>query len=109
MAIVATRLTPHFAAQIDRADITRLLDDATWAQIRAAFEDHSILVFRGRALDDETQIAFSHSLRVARGHPQHEPGGGYALRPPVEPGHQDGRVHPGGRPAHDLPARQHAL
>ena len=54
MAIVATRLTPHFAAQIDGADITRLLDDATWAEIRAAFEEHSILVFRGRTLDDET-------------------------------------------------------
>ncbi|PYM68773.1 MAG: hypothetical protein DME10_26200 [Candidatus Rokuibacteriota bacterium] len=69
MAIVATRLTPHFAAQIDGADITRLLDDATWAEIRAAFEEHSILVFRGRTLDDETQIAFSHrfgSLEVTR-------------------------------------------
>ncbi len=69
MAIVATRLTPHFAAQIDGADITRLLDEATWAEIRAAFEEHSILVFRGRTLDDETQIAFSHrfgSLEVTR-------------------------------------------
>jgi len=69
MAIVATRLTPHFAAQIDGADITRPLDDATWAEIRAAFEEHSILVFRGRTLDDETQIAFSHrfgSLEVTR-------------------------------------------
>ena len=69
MAIVATRLTPHFAAQIDGADITRPLDDATWAEIRAAFEEHSILVFRGRTLDDETQIAFSHrfgSLEVPR-------------------------------------------
>ena len=69
MAIVATRLTPHFAAEIDGADITRPLDDATWAEIRAAFEEHSILVFRGRTLDDETQIAFSHrfgSLEVTR-------------------------------------------
>ena len=69
MAIVATHLTPHFAAQIDGADITRPLDDATWAEIRAAFEEHSILVFRGRTLDDETQIAFSHrfgSLEVTR-------------------------------------------
>jgi len=69
MGIVATRLTPHFAAQIDGADITSPLDDATWAEIRAAFEEHSILVFRGRTLDDETQIAFSHrfgSLEVTR-------------------------------------------
>ena len=69
MAITATRLTPHFAARIDGADITRPLDDATWAEIRAAFEEHSVLVFRGRTLDDESQIAFSHrfgSLEVTR-------------------------------------------
>jgi len=69
MAITANRLTPHFAAQIDEADITRPLDDATWAEVRAAFEEHSVLVFRGRTLDDETQIAFSHrfgSLEVTR-------------------------------------------
>jgi alpha-ketoglutarate-dependent 2,4-dichlorophenoxyacetate dioxygenase len=69
MAITAIRLAPHFAAQIDGADITRPLDDVTWAEIRAAFEEHSVLVFRGRTLDDETQIAFSHrfgSLEVTR-------------------------------------------
>ena len=69
MAITANRLTPNFAAQIDGADITRPLDDATWADVRAAFEEYSVLVFRGRALDDETQIAFSHrfgSLEVTR-------------------------------------------
>jgi len=69
MAITATRLTPHFAAQIDGADISRPMDDATWADIRAAFEEHSVLVFRGPTLDDEAQIAFSHrfgSLEVTR-------------------------------------------
>ncbi len=69
MAITVTRLTTSFAAQIDGADITRPLGDATWAEIRAAFEEHSVLVFRGRTLDDETQIAFSHrfgSLEVTR-------------------------------------------
>jgi len=69
MAITTTRLTPHFAAQIDGADISRPLDDSTWADIRAAFEEHSVLVFRGRTLDDEAQIAFSHrfgSLEVTR-------------------------------------------
>lgn len=69
MAITVTRLTTSFAVQIDGADISRPLDDATWAEIRAAFEEHSVLVFRGRTLDDETQIAFSHrfgSLEVTR-------------------------------------------
>src|SRR6266478_4715958 len=69
MTIKVTPLTPAFAARIDGADITRPVDDSTWAEIRAAFEEHSILVFRGRTLDDETQIAFSHrfgSLEVTR-------------------------------------------
>jgi alpha-ketoglutarate-dependent 2,4-dichlorophenoxyacetate dioxygenase len=59
VSLAVTRLAPHFAARVDGADITRPLDDATWAAIRAAFEEHSVLVFRGQPLDDEAQIAFS--------------------------------------------------
>jgi alpha-ketoglutarate-dependent 2,4-dichlorophenoxyacetate dioxygenase len=59
MPIAVTRLGPSFAARIDGADISRPLDDATWAAIRAAFDEHSVLLFRGAALDDETQVAFS--------------------------------------------------
>ena len=69
MAITVTPLTPCFAARIDGADITRPLDDATWSEIRAAFDEHSVLVFGGPGLDDEQQIAFSHrfgSLEVTR-------------------------------------------
>jgi alpha-ketoglutarate-dependent 2,4-dichlorophenoxyacetate dioxygenase len=69
MAIKVTRLTPHFAARIDGADITQPVDDATWAEIRAAFDEHSVLLFRGQALDDPKQIAFSRrfgSLEVTR-------------------------------------------
>ena len=59
MPITVTRLTPEFAAQIDGADIARPVDDATWRDIRAAFEEHSVLLFRGQPLNDEQQIAFS--------------------------------------------------
>jgi len=59
MTIAVTRLTPCFAARIDGADISRPLDGETWAAIRAAFEEHSVLVFRGQPLDDESQISFS--------------------------------------------------
>src|SRR5215471_7632404 len=59
MPITTTRLTPHFAAQIDGVAITRPVDDATWRDIRAAFEEHSVLLFRGQPLTDEQQIAFS--------------------------------------------------
>ena len=56
---MVTRLTAGFAARIDGVDITRPVDEPTWADIRAAFEEHSVLVFRGQALDDDAQIAFS--------------------------------------------------
>jgi alpha-ketoglutarate-dependent 2,4-dichlorophenoxyacetate dioxygenase len=54
-----TPLTPVFAARIDGVDIARPLDDATFAAIRAAFEEHSVLVFKRQTLDDDSQVAFS--------------------------------------------------
>ena len=69
MAIEITPLTPGFAARIDGADITQPVDDSTWAEIRAAFDEHSVLLFRGQPLDDDKQIAFSQrfgSLEVTR-------------------------------------------
>jgi alpha-ketoglutarate-dependent 2,4-dichlorophenoxyacetate dioxygenase len=59
MTLTVTRLTPHFAASIDGVDLTRPLGDATWKDIRAAFEEHSVLAFRGQHLDDEAQVRFS--------------------------------------------------
>jgi alpha-ketoglutarate-dependent 2,4-dichlorophenoxyacetate dioxygenase len=59
MPITVTRLAEHLAARVDGADIARPLDDATWAAIRAALDEHSVLVFRGQPLDDEQQVAFS--------------------------------------------------
>jgi alpha-ketoglutarate-dependent 2,4-dichlorophenoxyacetate dioxygenase len=69
MTIKVTPLTPAFAARVDGADITRPVDDSTWAEIRAAFDEHSVLLFRGQPLDDDKQIAFSQrfgSLEVTR-------------------------------------------
>ena len=59
MTIRVTRLTPDFAARVDGADVTRPLDDATWAEVRAAFEEHSVLVFHDQPLDDDRQVAFT--------------------------------------------------
>jgi len=59
MTISVTRRGERFAAEIGGVDITRPVDDATWRDIRAAFEEHSVLLFRGQPLDDETQVAFS--------------------------------------------------
>ncbi|HEV2054389.1 MAG TPA: TauD/TfdA family dioxygenase [Methylomirabilota bacterium] len=67
--MVTTRLTPHFAAQVDGVDITRPLGEPAWKEVRAALDEHSVLVFRGQPLDDDTQTAFSRrfgSLEVTR-------------------------------------------
>jgi len=53
-------LGPGFAAElrgITLADVAN--DDAAYAAARAAFEEHSVLVFRGQKVSDEGQLAFS--------------------------------------------------
>jgi alpha-ketoglutarate-dependent 2,4-dichlorophenoxyacetate dioxygenase len=53
-------LGPGFGAElrgITLADVAA--DDAAYQQARAAFEEHSVLLFRGQDVTDETQIAFS--------------------------------------------------
>jgi len=54
-----TRLSRYFAAEVGGVDIARPVDERAWHVIRAALDEHSVLVFRGQALDDERQIAFS--------------------------------------------------
>jgi len=46
-------------AEIVGADLTRPLDEAAFAQIRAAFYQYEVIYFRGQALSDEDQIRFS--------------------------------------------------
>ena len=53
-------LGPGFAAElrgVTLADIAA--DDAAYAAARAAFEEYSVLVFRGQEVTDEGQLAFS--------------------------------------------------
>ena len=50
---------PLFGAEVSGVDLTRPLDSATFAAIAAAFDEYSVLVFRGQALTDEQQMAFS--------------------------------------------------
>jgi alpha-ketoglutarate-dependent 2,4-dichlorophenoxyacetate dioxygenase len=53
-------LGPGFAAElrgVTLADVAS--DDAAYAAVRAAFEEHSVLVFRGQDVTDDIQLAFS--------------------------------------------------
>src|SRR5262249_31474458 len=59
MAISIKPLHPLFGAEIGQVDIGRPLDDAMFAEIRAAFEEYSLLLFRDQELDDNKQVQFS--------------------------------------------------
>jgi alpha-ketoglutarate-dependent 2,4-dichlorophenoxyacetate dioxygenase len=53
-------LGPGFAAEVRGATLTDIAaDDAAYAAARAAFEEHSVLVFRGQAVTDDIQLSFS--------------------------------------------------
>ena len=53
-------LGPGFAAELRGVTIGEVADvDATYAAVRAAFEEHSVLVFRGEDFSNESQLAFS--------------------------------------------------
>src|SRR5581483_8669709 len=43
-----TPLHAEFAAEVSGVDLTRPLDDATFERLAQAFDDHSVLVFRGQ-------------------------------------------------------------
>jgi len=60
MALDVVPLGPGFAAElrgVTLADVAS--DDAAYAAVRTAFEEHSVLVFRGEEVTDELQLAFS--------------------------------------------------
>ena len=59
MALCIEKLTSHFGAGIAGPDLARALDAATVAEILAAFDEYSVLVFHDQPMDDEQQIEFS--------------------------------------------------
>jgi alpha-ketoglutarate-dependent 2,4-dichlorophenoxyacetate dioxygenase len=58
MSLTTRKLHPRFGAEIVDVDVSRL-DDVTFRDIVAQFEEHSVLLFRGQSLTDDAQIAFS--------------------------------------------------
>src|SRR4051795_5298255 len=54
------RLGPGFAAELRGVTLKDVAsDDTAYAAVRAAFEEHSVLVFRDQDVTDEGQLAFS--------------------------------------------------
>ena len=73
-------LGPGFAAElrgVTLADVAA--DDAVYQVVRAAFENHSVLVFRGQDVADDAQIAFSRRFGPLEITPPTTPGAGTHL------------------------------
>ena len=60
--VTVRKLHPLFGAEVSGIDITRPLSASEFGPIRAAFEEHSVLLFRDQPMDDEQQIAFSENF-----------------------------------------------
>ena len=58
MALETRRLHRCFGVEIVDVDVTRV-DDRRFAEIVEAFDEHSVLLFRGQSIGDEEQIAFT--------------------------------------------------
>ena len=57
--LAVTPLSPACGAMIEGVDLSRDLPDATIAAIKAAWDAHLVLVFRGQTLDQEQQLRFA--------------------------------------------------
>jgi alpha-ketoglutarate-dependent 2,4-dichlorophenoxyacetate dioxygenase len=79
MTISVTPITPVFGARIAGVDITQPLDDATFAEIRAAFDEYLVLLFSDQPMTDESQITFSERFGRLEGTRGVNPGSGTAF------------------------------
>lgn len=58
MSLTTRKLHPLVGAEIVGVDVSRV-DEPTFQEVVAAFNEHSVLLFRGQSLTAEQQIAFS--------------------------------------------------
>lgn len=101
-------LGPGFAAEVRGADMADVAaSDDVYATVRAGFEEHSVLVFRGQPITDELQVAFSRKfgpLETAKAASRGE-GTPFSILTNVEP---DGSLVPPGH-KEELRARANQL
>ena len=64
-----TPLSGVFGVEVDGIDLSAPLDDELIADLRAAFNEHHVLVFRDQALSPEAQMAFGRRFGELDTHP----------------------------------------
>ncbi len=68
MTISVTKIGKTFVGEVGGVDLSKPLDDETVQQIKQAWWDHSILVFRDQDLTQEQHVAFSRNFGELQGH-----------------------------------------
>jgi alpha-ketoglutarate-dependent 2,4-dichlorophenoxyacetate dioxygenase len=59
MTINVKKLHPHFMAEIGGVNLTEPVGETHFRDIKAAFDQHAVLLFRNQPITDEDQIAFT--------------------------------------------------
>ncbi len=62
MVLEITKLHPIFAGEVSGVDLTKPIDSTEAATIEAGMDRLGVLVFRGQAISDEQQIAFTRNF-----------------------------------------------
>lgn len=70
--ITVNRIGKHLGAEISGVDLSKPLDDATFAQIHKAFFDNEVVFFRNQRLAPEQQIAFTRRFGALEHHVRKE-------------------------------------
>ena len=70
--ITVTRLGKHLGAEISGVDLSKPLDSATFEEVRHAFFDNEVVVFRNQTLTPAQQIAFTRRFGVLEAHVRKE-------------------------------------
>jgi len=59
MPLAIDKLTEHLGAEVQGVELAATIDAATFAQLRSAFYQHAVLVFRDQKITAAQQVAFS--------------------------------------------------
>ena len=70
--ISIAKLGKHLGAEISGIDLSQPLDDATFAEVSAAFFEHQVVVFRNQHLAPAEQVAFTRRFGVLEQHVRKE-------------------------------------
>ena len=77
--IEVERFAQPFAARIGGVDITAMLDDAVFDEIRLALDEFGVLVFSNQRFNDDSQVAFSQRFGALERTISANPAGGSAF------------------------------